>query len=564
MRLAAIYADTAKDKWRLHIVRGTGLGICGVLLAAAVFRAEDWYLVTNAFFGPRIADQRVGILLAPYNNDPKDTARGRLRADLRQLLDSTPELAAEAQILPLPRPIPGYHPEEPAEQAEAAQLIGAYNRAGAVVYGAAVGEQTGYLVNTQVKLINPPAFLAESLTVSRVDLNPPTNDARFVHLEAAMVAASTALTSDRCGIAEHLFDEAAAARRDIPDAVPTKKDNDLLSVSDIAYWIAMSIDCQLASGVSVSPESVARALRLLDAIPSDPKSTADMRVRALSEQAYIHRHLAERRTNIDDVKQELKLAIDAYTRALEAAPKDHAGIFVAAAQNSRGVTRVELEKHIDRRDEAGRRALLAGARQDYDAANSTLRRPVARERAASRSDRLHLGTTVGINQAVVVFRLGTLENNPDRIEEAIRLYTGLLSDVAETPRLETTLRNNLGDAYFVLAGYHDAPANYRAARVELEHGLAASGNAEPLVSTDLISKIGYVNISLGRIGADPAGQRRGIAALGCAYRLSRAAGLNRQADSILAGLGEEQRRLAPVIYSDALHSSTPYRVCQAT
>jgi hypothetical protein len=73
-----------------------------------------------------------------------------------------------------------------------------------------------------------------------------------------------------------------------------------------------------------------------------------------------------------------------------------------------------------------------------------------------------------------------------------------------------------------------------------------------------------VDISLARIGADPAGQTRGIATLACALRLARAAGLNGKADSISAGLADEQQRLAPTAYSEALRGRAPFKPCQAT
>jgi tetratricopeptide (TPR) repeat protein len=135
---------------------------------------------------------------------------------------------------------------------------------------------------------------------------------------------------------------------------------------------------------------------------------------------------------------------------------------------------------------------------------------------------------------------------------------------SETPPLEQLLRSNIGDALFTLARYRDAAANYRAAREEIERSLAASPNAGPFVIADLLSKLGYVDISLARIGADPAGQTRGIATLACALRLARAAGLNGKADSISAGLADEQQRLAPTAYSEALRGRAPFKPCQAT
>jgi tetratricopeptide (TPR) repeat protein len=334
--------------------------------------------------------------------------------------------------------------------------------------------------------------------------------------------------------------------------------------SQIGYWGATSIDCQIASGFSVPPESVARALRLLDAIPADTTSSIDMRVRAASGQALIHRHLAERSNAEADVRRELQLAIDAYTRALAAPPEGYGGIFVASAQNSRGVTRVESERFIEREDSATRRAVLTSAREDYHAAVKTLNQQVPADRAASRSDRRYLSNTIGINLAVVMFRFGVIDSDPDRIAEAIRLYRTVLSDVAETPLLEQSLRSNIGDALFTLARYRDAAANYRAAREELERSLEVSPNAGPFVIADLVSKLGYVDISLARIGADPAGQTRGIAALACALRLARAAGLNGKADSISAGLADEQQRLAPTAYTEALRGRAPFKPCQAT
>jgi tetratricopeptide (TPR) repeat protein len=566
-RIAGVYAVTPKADWRLWIARGVGLAICAALLIGAIVRAENWYLVMNTLFGPHVDDQRVGILLAPYNNDPKDTARARLREDLSELLETTPVLAMQAQILPLPRLVPGYRPEAPAEQAEAAQLIGAYDRGTAVIYGAVAGEQAGYLVKTRIRLINPPPFLREALAVSRIDVGPPTNDARIVHVEAAMVAGSTALTLGQCEAAEHLFDEAASVRHNLPahpESIPGKGEPGLLSESEIGYWGATSIDCQISNGALVPQESVARALQLLDAIPADPTSSIDMRVQAASGQAHIHRDLAERTGDSAGVRRELQLAIDAYTRALAAPPQGYGGIFVASARNSRGVTRVESERFIVRENIAERRAILTSAREDYAAAVMILNQQVPADRAASRSDRRYLSSSININLGVVTFRLGVIDDAPDRITEAIWLYRALLSDIAETPRLEPQLRSNIGDALFTLAHYRDATANYRAARDELERSLAASANARPLVVADLVGKLGYVDISLARIGADPAAQRRGIASLVCAARLARAAGMNREADSIQADIADERQHLSSNEYSEALSVRAPFKVCQAT
>ena len=163
-----------------------------------------------------------------------------------------------------------------------------------------------------------------------------------------------------------------------------------------------------------------------------------------------------------------------------------------------------------------------------------------------------------MNKATVLLRLGILRDDPDAIAKAIGLEHGLLSDMADTSRGQMLL-SNLGDAYVALARYRDPVTNLAEARSEFERSLAAApDDAGPVVTAELIAKIGYVDLASERVGTSGAGAR-GVSSLVCARSLFRSAGLTRQADDIDAGLTDAKRDLKTTAYDAGLRMKAPFR-----
>src|SRR5262249_47745628 len=65
-------APAKLTRWIASVVGGT---LFVATLVAALVRPEDWYLILDTIFAEEVPKGHVGVLLAPYDRDPKDDAR---------------------------------------------------------------------------------------------------------------------------------------------------------------------------------------------------------------------------------------------------------------------------------------------------------------------------------------------------------------------------------------------------------------------------------------------------------------------------------------------------------
>ncbi|MBV9289193.1 MAG: hypothetical protein JO288_15490 [Hyphomicrobiales bacterium] len=562
-KLARHYATATPAVWREQSARVIGLCLFGLLLVAAIVRPSDWYLIADTLLASPVPEGKVGVLLAPFDKDKNDQARLRLWEDLTDLLGRTPELNRHVMLLQLPRPVPGYA-DDLAEQTETARKIGRYDRGSVVAYGSTTGEYKDYLAKTRIVLVEPFPFLEETLTVPRVVVGPPTNDARVVHMDALMIVGATSFLLGHCTSAEELFTEAAEVQRDITPKEEAAERTP--QASQIALVTANSIGCEVMTGVAKAGHAD-DAFRLLDGILSDPASSTELRIAAANSKAFLYRGLAGQSDDAASWKKDLQAAINSLAAVLDAPTAGADPINLAAAWQGLGVAHEELERRIDPKDKPARRRALAEAKQAYEKAETFLNESASRKTAASPVDREELRAVVAANLASLMFHQGLIDQNPEEIAAAIPIYHRVLSTLTGTTH-EMTVRDNLGDAYnwLVLDFHRDAKDNLVKARDQYELVLSKfAGPVGPSALADTVGKLGHVDLALAHSGDDSSAEAAGIVNLACARTLFRSAGREQSALSMEAALDAEQARIGHDTFDAALRAGpVPVKECQGT
>jgi tetratricopeptide (TPR) repeat protein len=533
-----------------RIAAAVGLTLFAAAFVAAILLPEEWYFILDTIFAEEVPEDSVGVLLAPYNRDPDDDARSRLQGDLEGLLGHDPLLAKEVKLVLLPRPIPGFEGGRGRDkQREIAEQIALYDGARILVYGAVEGKYQGYLVRTSLVLIQPTQFLHDALSIPQLIERPVTNDAASVHYFAAMIATASSFFAGRCTTAEQLADEAALALRSIPRDNPGFEE--MHGMGAVNLIKATTIACQVAEKVA-STHTVSEALTLLDSVLNDPTTPTDQRLAAVSTKGLIQRNVATERSESAGKRQELLLAIETYSSGLEHIPQDADPLFVAGVWNGLGVAREKLQETVDRSDKAAQLAVLASALEAYDTAERLIAKAAGSKTGASPADLEHLRAIILCNRANAVFKRGVVENDPDRIAEAIQIEQSQLPTLDQ----ESWIHADLAGGFFLLSTYRDRASNLRKAREHLERGLALLGEESgPEVATHLVVALARANLDLARTGVEPSAEAQGIAALSCALRLSRSAG--RDTKELEAALEAEKQRIGAVAFAAAQESAPP-------
>ncbi len=362
--------DRPADAWVARwIAAATGAVLFAGAAVLVFFRPGELDFVADTIFADEAPEGSLKILLAPYNRDPDDDARSRMRGDLDPtvgLLARDPELAKEISLVSLRRPIPGFEDGRD-KQREIAQKIALYDGARMLIYGDVEGKYQSNLVRTNFALVRPSQYLRDALSIPQLVERPVTNDAASVHYFAAIIATASSLIAQRCATAERLADEAAAALHGVPQNPDDPAQTPGTSV--LSLLKAGGIACEVTSHTA-TPEKLSAALTLLDGVLRDPASSTDLRLQAAATKGLIQSNA----TNEPDaaMRQSLQSAIETYASALRQVPQDADEFYVANVWNGLGVARDKLQRTIDPSDKPARLAMLASALEAYEMAGKAI------------------------------------------------------------------------------------------------------------------------------------------------------------------------------------------------
>ena len=543
----ALAAIAGKDAARQSVLAiRLGAGIALIVFLAALFRPEDWYLVSDTLLSDRVATGHTGILIAPYDFDKDGTEHQRLSQEVQDLLARDTSLRTQLELELLPRRIPGYPRTGSValngenEQAAVARKIAFYLGGSIVAYGADLKKLT------RTKIVTT-AGERDLLLPRELEIDGPKQDAGMLHFLATTIVGLAEARHFRLASAERYFDDALNAAKALSQ---TPAGRQSLRPATMVM-LRLLKGAVIVQQVYVSTAARARAdeaLQIFKEVRDDPASTSYARAAAAVDTGMLWRNLSQFDASPAAHQHDLDEAAAAYMQVLGDIPPDADPFAIATAWNGIGVV---YEKLAGRTNEL---EPLQKAEAAYQNALLWQAKTSRGENARSRSERASLLASVKNNLGIVLTKEGRKTGSAAKLKLAIAAYGEARAALLEypDPALEPLLISNLADAYTDLSGHENASENLRRARELLLQALALPGAAYPAVRGEIIFKLGQVDVVTGGFQDGPDAWR-GVRELACSFDIFHRAGRGDQVRTVLNTL----KQINPEILRPALLDKTP-------